>query len=443
MNKKGFIHVLEALLVALVLIVTLPFLLFPVERETTWDVAQLTVIGEDVLSTMAGIEYGNDNESFAQDILEENLTTVDNQMRRILGTTSVGYGIRISGSIKNEVRIGCNCTRDQANILEQTLTPAFVNGRRIVFRIFPFDYERLRSLDFDVIFVNSSEELSRLNAFYNSSRDNKEVVLNHLRRGRGFVVFMDLSSGDLDQSFQGEVLGLAGGSGGGGNVNFANNNNVSRLNYKIGKYFYGVGADLNFTGTTQKNLTMRSLGHLVRKNVSTGTWSGIDIDLDRNGTYDAGELNFSEGRGFNLTLDGTAYNLTINRIDNATDFVHFNVVRDPGEYNFSDFVGGDPVAVAPHDGNANRIVTSVSGGRNALIVREFEGGRAAWMSSGTGDDVRGLLKSSVIWSAGEGWNILPRSISGRQIRVSSYVVQGEDFAEPYWLEMTLWFLFSG
>lgn len=99
------------------------------------------------------------------------------------------------------------------------------------------------------------------------------------------------------------------------------------------------------------------------------------------------------------------------------------------------------MAVAPHDGNNDRVVAGVSGNRNGLIIREYEGGRPVWISEGSGDDHRGLLKSAIIWAAGEDWNLLPRSVSARQVRVSYYVVQGEEFLEPYWIELTLWNVF--
>lgn len=444
LSSKGVIHVLEALLVALVLIVTLPFLLFPVERQTTWDVARLTTVGEDVLATLSGAFYGNDNESLAQDILEENATTLDSLLQRIIGSPSIGYGIRVVGSLKNEVRVGCNCTEEEARTLEFSLTPTYVNGRRIIFFVFPYNLDRWRTLDYDVVIVNGSAPASRLNNFYTASRDGREIVLDHLRKKHGLVEIVDLTAADLDTPLQKDVFGLASSvAGAGGNVNFANVNNVSKLSYAIGKYFYGVGTNLNFTGVIEKNLTLRTLGHRVRKNESSGTWRAVDIDLDRNGTYDPPyELNITEGQQFNVTLDGVIYNMTVDRIDNSSNEVHFNFLRGPGEYNFSDFVGSDPVPVVPRDGNRDRVVATAAGGRDAVIARTFEGGRTVWVSGrGSGDDYRGLLKASVLWAAGEDWNILPRSVSGRQIKVSSYVVQGEDFLEPYWLEMTLWFLF--
>lgn len=167
----------------------------------------------------------------------------------------------------------------------------------------------------------------------------------------------------------------------------------------------------------------------------------MDVDANRNGAFDANEVNISESQRFSVTLDGTAYNFTVDKLHNASNTVHFNAVRGPGEYNFSDFVGADQTAVAPGDGDVSRVAAGVSGGRNALIVRTVEGGRAAWLSEDGGDDVRGLLKATVLWAAGDDWNIIPRSVSGRQVKVSRYVVQGEDFSEPYWLELTLWFLF--
>ncbi|QQG39779.1 MAG: hypothetical protein HYS81_05460 [Candidatus Aenigmatarchaeota archaeon] len=441
MNDRGFIHVLEAVLVALILIATLPFLLFPIERETAWDVARLTVAGEDALATLNGIYYGSDNESFAQDILEENVTTVDATLQRVIGSQSMGYGVRIVGSLKNEVRVGCNCTQDEANILEQSLTPANVNGRRIIFRVFPLEYERLGVLDFDVIVANGTAQADRLNDFYVSSIGSREVVLNHLRKKHGIVEIADLSSTDLSKAVQKDIFGLASGSGGGGDIIFANAANTIKSNYAIGKYFYGVGFDMNFTGVSERNFTLRTYGHPVRKHLNGGAWNAVDIDLNRNGTYDHDEWNFGEGDAFDVSLDGTDYNLTVDKIDAANNFVHFNLIRGPGEYAFTDFVGSDPVAVAPHDGNNDRVVAGVSGNRNGLIIREYEGGRPVWISEGSGDDHRGLLKSAIIWAAGEDWNLLPRSVSARQVRVSYYVVQGEEFLEPYWIELTLWNVF--
>jgi len=60
---------------------------------------------------------------------------------------------------------------------------------------------------------------------------------------------------------------------------------------------------------------------------------------------------------------------------------------------------------------------------------------------GNGNDVYALLKSSIIWASGSGWWNVLRTITGEQVKVSYFVSSGEEFHEPYWVEMTLWYVY--
>lgn len=432
----------ETILVSLIVIIALPMILYPFQSPTNWENRILSTNGKDFLS-VADKTY-NEEETYLQNLMEKNQSQIHGELGEIIGNRSraLNYGMESIGPIKNNIRVGFNCTSPGCNetmkiYLKKILRPTFVNGRKIEFQIIPFSYDEFERYSLDVIFLNDTEQLDTADHYTNKIR-------NFLENDGGIVEFVSSQNvsntydSGVGTNIQEDIFGLipGPGPGTGGNLTFVNTANPNKPNYLIQKYFYGVGSYVRFNITGFGNFSVWEEDHLVKKNDTNCNTIAIDTDLSSPGFEETG---LSEGESFTMNYGGD-YNFSVEEIESENcTYVVFNFLRDgKNSYKFKDFTSMPKINST--DGNENRTVLETSGGRNAVIVNESSG-RAVWVSSGGGDDINALVKSSVGWAAeSKEWNVL-RTISGKQIKVSYFVSQGEEFHEPYWIEMNLWYIY--
>lgn len=349
MSGKGFVHIVEVVIVSLMAVLSVPFLLNPLKGDVDWADARLAVAGKDILETLDNINDGG--ESYLQNIMSKNASEITSKIDEIMGPRrTMGFGMRTFGAYKNIIRVGFNCTscvsEDVSGEIATHLTPADVNGRNITFSVFPFQYENIDRLDVDVILI------------YNNPSQHEPFesrVRNHLSRGRGVVEFSDLSGAN---AFQQGIFSLSPGGPPvtGGNQTFVNNDSVAKQGYEIQKIYYGVS------------------------------------DQQR---------------------------------------VH--------HFNSTESAWINSLVTAPQE----KIAVQESNGKAGMVLNATGRGRAAWLdyADSDNDDVRNLLKSAVIWSAPKDWYNIQRAVNTEMERVTYAVSQGEEFHEPYYVEMNLWYLF--
>ena len=437
--KKGFIHMVEIILVSLIVIISLPVLLYPFGEVVDWENTILTNNGRDFISISDKI--GSSDESFIQNIMEKNQTQIIEKFEEILGNRSktINYGIVSEGPIKNEIRVGFNCTgtgcnETMKNYLRRILRPAYVNGRTVEFEVIDFSFHEMERYDFDVIFLNDTDQMEMADLYI-------DQIKNFLSDGGGIIEFV--STGEVNRSWyngndqiQSEVFGVrTGGGGGTGNISFKNSNDPTLPNYEIQKYFYGVGSyiDLNFSG--HGDLSVWNEDHPIK--IDTINCDSIDIDtvLSSPG-YERN--NLAEDDWFTIT-SGEVYNFSIDKIDENCSYVMINFEREPNHYKFINITPLEP-PVRTIDANENRVLLECSAGRDVSIVNSTSG-RAIWIIYGEGDDYNALLRSAVMWAAEKKWWSVLRTVSGEQMKVSYFVSQGEEFHEPYWIEMNMWYIY--
>ncbi|MBI5355206.1 MAG: hypothetical protein HZB68_02000 [Candidatus Aenigmarchaeota archaeon] len=137
-------------------------------------------------------------------------------------------------------------------------------------------------------------------------------------------------------------------------------------------------------------------------------------------------------------------------------FVNNETVSKPG-YEMQKIYYGVTGQQRPHYFNStdsawiNSLVTSSpekismqeSNGKVGMVLNATGKGRAAWLdyAGSENEDVRSLLKSAVIWSSPKDWHNIQRAVNTETEKVTYFVSQGEKFHEPYYVEMTLWYLF--
>lgn len=433
---KGFIHMVEIILVSLVVMISLPVLLYPSGETYEWDKTILLTNGEDFISTSDSLYNGK--ESFVQDLMEKNKSEIYNQFGDIFGNRSklINYGIQSIGPIKNEIRVGFNCTTPgcnttMKNYLRDMLTPTYVNGRFIKFKIVPFSYDKFEMYDIDVIFLNDTEQVNQADSYF-------DKVKKFVEDGNGMILFMGsknlATNWNANKDIYSKIFGVDVGNLGNGDLTFNNPDDPTKPNYEIQKYFYGVGAYVDTSLSGKGNLTVWNEEHSIKMNTSC---TGVDVDTNiTEPGYE--ETDLGEGDCFTMNFDSKKFNFSVEKIDPTCNYVIFNFLRKPNLFEFDDFL--ESQKIKPEDGNMDRVVLSEGNGRNAVIVNQSSG-RAVWVHDGNGDDIDALVKSSIMWAAEHKWWNVLRTVSGEQTKISYFVSQGNEFFEPYWVEMNMWYVY--
>ena len=140
----------EIVLISLIVIISIPVLLYPFAENVEWEKNTLMNDGKDFASISDKIPDGQ--ESFMQNIMEKNRTEIINEFEYIIGNRSktINYGMSTGGAIKNTIRVGFNCTgvgcnETMKNYLRNILRPTYVNGRLISFDIIDFSFNDLEN----------------------------------------------------------------------------------------------------------------------------------------------------------------------------------------------------------------------------------------------------------------------------------------------------------
>ncbi|MBI5355205.1 MAG: hypothetical protein HZB68_01995 [Candidatus Aenigmarchaeota archaeon] len=144
MSGKGFVHIVEVVIVSLLAVLSVPFLLNTLKGDVDWADARLAIAGKDILATLDNIDDGG--ESYLQNIMSKNASEITVKIDEIMGPRrTIGFGMRTFGAYKNIIRVGFNCTscipEDVSGEIATYLSPADINGRNITFSVFPFQYE--------------------------------------------------------------------------------------------------------------------------------------------------------------------------------------------------------------------------------------------------------------------------------------------------------------
>lgn len=418
-SESGFIHVVEAVLVSVIAVSMLVLVFQPVRITEDWERAGLKNTGEDILSSL-------EKNGTLEDIMEYNRTEIQNIFQEILGgKRSIQYNLRTENAYKNKIRVGYNCTgcdvKSERREIQKILKPPILNGRMITFNVFPFNWRNLSSYRIDVVFLNGDGQLS-LAKSYNST------LKRFLSRGGGAVEYVDLENNEIDD-FQENIFGLETGSGSGEELNFSNRNDVSKLNYDPSKVFYGVASVANTSGgegwwrIRGKKFKVEVVEDGDSYNVTVN--ETICVDCKAGDTFNISEYNFTiEEAG---TVEGGVY-----RGDVLVWFRHH-----PG-YDFTNFVDGSEGDIS---GGDTKAVLETKDGNEAGYVINSSRGRAAWVSRGGGDDVKGLVTSAVVWGAGEGWWNFLRSPGEDSVTVSHFVSKNGEIYKTYKVVLTLWSIY--
>jgi len=185
-SRKGFIHVVEIVIIVLaVFVVLFQFIGIP-SVNTKWSEAKLNVIGNDLLFALdgMGIDWTDRNE--VESVLDKALE------RGGTRNTTIVYDLKLNGVIKPNISVGCICRNVAPNnelaAVEDALQHFYLNGINISYAVDYVDPAHPEfSHKYDVVVIMSDFFKGVYHPEY-SLDDFKMRIENYLGADKGILV---------------------------------------------------------------------------------------------------------------------------------------------------------------------------------------------------------------------------------------------------------------
>ena len=245
MDRKGFIHVVEIVVISLVVfILVFQFTTIPAIRAD-WDRTKLALQGNDILFTLdrAGVSWLN-----SQDMGQA--------LSPLLEGTNINYRVSVENAIKSDISVACICTPQERSELASLLEPFTLNDEAVSFEVILYDPDvttgrenpaRAFTLEHDLVYFG--EYFLTQTAFYDLD-DYLDQMSTYLRNGKGLVLEQDLTGSLFQSGRQGQSLtqlfGVEAGQGLAGTQDILFETNALSEFYNIEKYFRHIPSGIDW-----------------------------------------------------------------------------------------------------------------------------------------------------------------------------------------------------
>lgn len=389
---KGFIYLVEIVVASILIAIVLGIFFSTQTIKLNWERSDLIAIGDNIFYVLKNSDKIN------------NLINNDFNDIEKIRPPNVEYGLKIVGTPKNNIIVGCYNSPSVCNYLEEILTQSYLNGRWISFDVQSYDSIYDISIDnFDsLIFVDQAS------LFSDSSF--RGYVKNFLDDG-GVVIAIN----SINSNTPSEFLQFF-------NLTFSPSSALSNLYFetynpkeeKIEKYFLGFGFDINFKTTENTYWYIWEQKRLVK----FSTPSSIIIQ---------GVGILYEGDTFSLYgPDGKSYGFKVKKI-----FYPQKVFIQPLDTNFvfKDF--------SEHNVKGNNIVVNVLKSY-AGMTKNYN---AIWISDFPNSDEYRTLVKSALGSRINEWSLKEFTTEKETVTISYFTSTCCDIPEIVEIILILWYRF--
>jgi hypothetical protein len=414
-GSKGVINIIELVIVIVTLFVSFNIFFPGVAYKNKWEDAYAVMLARDVILVLDRTEHLHE---YAFDAAK-----MQSFLEKILPESNMILWHSVTGGIKDEIKIACNCSDDAIAELRSWVDGFILNERDVKMTFCHTNMASTDSclLDSDALLVWG----------YTPLQQYEGTLTDYTSRGSGIIEVIDLISGTKvdDDSVQKNIFGLKW-------VALENKDviqydkfsrkprDVKDIIFNPYKYFYHLPMAL---ATTDPGVSIPGCsydpskrGSVTFKSISYGFWicndSYVWFDKDANSTRDTIVKERS-----NFTLDSNNFNFSLNYINSDSsisisfrptyifdDFLEF--VYDPGHSDpDGQAIGHNKIAhIEPADGDTDRIlIKTVSADPSkeypVVILNRFGSGNVAWMAdfgeNGYGYDEKMLLVSLLLWAS--------------------------------------------
>lgn len=382
---KGFIYLLEIAVASILMVVVLSTF-FAIRVKQNWDAPDLVATGNNLM------KYISKDDTALLSILDEDFSEMIEEIKPV----NIGYGLRVKGSPKTNIIVGCTQPLFLDYIKNTLLTQAYVNGRYINFDVQEFDIDEGIPDFYDaVVLVN-----------FTGYSSYKTAIANYLNQGRtviGINATRQSNNGDFN-----EIFGLTPDGSVGGLNTFTEYDPDSE---DIEKYFLGIGFDVKTEWYIWED---RWRIFYVGSNINISKPDGSDFRL------------VGEGGTFNLPdPNSNSYSFKVNKI---VPGVSANIQPLDSDFVFRDFSDTNDVMTD------NKIVGPAEAASMASK------GNAIWISDFPRSDEYDSLVKAAILSRNDDWIARGVYTTKETSTVSSFFSLCCDMPETAELEITLWYV---
>jgi hypothetical protein len=199
MMKKGFFHVVEVVIVAmLVFVILTQFYAIP-RAQHSWDTAKLTVMSQDFLYAL---------EELGVDWLDE-AAVIDIMDKSVPGT--VAYALSVRPTVRPHIKVGCVCDMDNYTFLQTWVLNNFtLNG---IERGFSIDWINPSLIDFDLDGPDMQNDVLLFweepdSVLLNIGTAEAQNLSEYLKKGNGLVEFSILTQSHVNKGWHNDTFNL-------------------------------------------------------------------------------------------------------------------------------------------------------------------------------------------------------------------------------------------
>lgn len=204
---KGFMHIVEIVIIVIAMfMVVYQFTNIPA-MDTEWSSSKLFIYGNDMLNLLdrMGVDWLSEDgiKASVDNVLTFNRTR----------NTTVLYDVRVDGAVKPVMLVGCMCTDDEMQDIEDGLAPFYLNGRPVAFMVEQIDMTNPACPGFsvvnDVTIIMPGFAGSVTTSPHTLSQCETQIE-NYLRAGNGLLLVRNITSGsEVDiQSVERRLFGI-------------------------------------------------------------------------------------------------------------------------------------------------------------------------------------------------------------------------------------------
>ncbi len=437
---KGFIHVLEIIIVALALFLVIALFIYIPRIESDWMKTKLIFYGNDLFFSLdqEGLNW-----------LDK--AQVNESVNRLL-PRNLEFDLKVKNAIKPIISLGCVCSQDTADMFQEFLNDFEFNGVNISFRVEWINYSEISfPVTLDLVLL-----------FNTIIPDNKRKQLErYLKYDRGIIEISSLDELTLGYPIYQDIFNLEWVDESLPLVDYDaefQETGIGDKNYKFSKYFYHVPLRVGLTPRTPPQGVTSCTGKYMsglfsfRENTYT-VWVidnssstcdlGLYIDINGNNDLDEpGEGYYSAGD--TIELDG--YNFLAGEIDwNYSDIIF----QESPEYRFR--FSNLPETIHPKDNVSEKIIlnrgdeTYPDGRTVPVSIINYNmvngKGRVAWLSNSSVQELKSsteqLIKTLIIWAAGEKYQLITGMEKTSPVTLYFYKTLNQDMFQPIGLELTI------
>ncbi|MEM7826662.1 MAG: hypothetical protein QXQ40_00360 [Candidatus Aenigmatarchaeota archaeon] len=416
---KGFIRIIEVVIVSLVLLALLPYFFSTYIEPFEWDLVSLETQARDALIALDETGY------LREFILSNNVIGLEDYLTKMLPNNAI-FEVEVSGIPKSHIKIGCNCTEEEKNRLRRMLHIFTPEDKKTIFRGREIEF----SIDENSGIETLLERPIDLILFFGYKNLSKEKLEEFLDEDKALVMIADLDEMQPDELF---------------NLSWKDTENPSIVNifnewqnpnaFKIAEDF--VDMPIRIDTTNNGKFWIQDTEHTLITGYN---------DTEEYVKYDTNEEQYKINE--TIVIDGwwiKVVDIDANLSDDGRTYADIMIINRSYRFYINDLQKNK---IEANEKTILKTTNNFSSVQANYQITKYGKGRAIWFKdyNEMHSDINQLFKSLLLWAAGKKYNLEYESLGQKKERPNrytsvNYFVSGNQEFEPYIISLILWYAY--